>query len=80
MATGAGVGDQCGVASVASVQEIRSFKQPRRTADTERGQRIRHRIELLEKLIDAYQTNRLYERTGDTMPNRGSDTNSRRTS
>jgi fructose-1,6-bisphosphatase-3 len=50
-----------GVDIIPRVQEIRVFDQPRRIGDTERGQRIRYQIELLERLIDAYRTNRLYE-------------------
>lgn len=51
-----------GVDIVPKVQDIRVFESPRCTRDTERGQRIRYRIELLERLIEAYQTNRLHER------------------
>lgn len=51
-----------GVDIVPKVQNIRVFESPRCTRDTERGQRIRYRIELLERLIEAYQTNRLHER------------------
>ncbi|MEZ6042055.1 MAG: fructose-bisphosphatase class III [Planctomycetaceae bacterium] len=51
-----------GIDIVPKVQEIRVFHQPRSTRDTERGQRIRYRIEMLERLIEAYQTNRLHER------------------
>ncbi|MCA8992705.1 MAG: fructose-bisphosphatase class III [Planctomycetaceae bacterium] len=55
-----------GIDIVPKVQDIRVFDQPRTTRDTERGQRIRYRIEKLELLIEAYQTNRLHERTTDT--------------
>ncbi len=51
-----------GVDIVPQVQDIRVFDSPRRTRDTERGQRIGYRIEMLERLIEAYQTNRLHER------------------
>jgi fructose-1,6-bisphosphatase-3 len=51
-----------GVDIVPRVQEIRVFDQPRRTRDTERGQRIGYEIEMLERLIEAYQTNRLHEK------------------
>ncbi len=54
-----------GVDIVPRVQEIRVFEQPRCTRDTERGQRIRYRIEMLERLINAYQTNRLHEHRMD---------------
>jgi len=54
-----------GIDIVPNVQEIRVFDQPRLTRDTERGQRNKYRIEMLERLIEAYQTNRLHEhRTG----------------
>lgn len=63
-----------GIDIVPNVQEIRVFDQPRCTRDTERGQRIRYRIEMLERLIEAYQTNRLHEHatnsSTDTMPHR----------
>ncbi len=51
-----------GIDIVPTVQEIRVFDQPRRTRDTERGQRIGYRIQMLEELIQAYQTNRLHEK------------------
>ncbi len=54
-----------GVDIVPNVQDIRVFDSPRCTRDTERGQRIRYRIEMLERLIEAYQTNRLHERPTD---------------
>lgn len=50
-----------GIDIVPSIQEIRVFEHTRRTHDTERGQRIRYRMEQLERLIEAYQTNRLHE-------------------
>jgi fructose-1,6-bisphosphatase-3 len=50
-----------GVDIIPRVQEIRVFDQPRVTRDTERGQRIRFQIEMLERLIEAYRTNRLPE-------------------
>ncbi|MCA9145006.1 MAG: fructose-bisphosphatase class III [Planctomycetaceae bacterium] len=56
-----------GVDIVPKMQDIRVFDAPRRTADTERGQRIGYRIEMLERLIEAYQTNRLHERPADTL-------------
>ena len=52
-----------GVDIVPSNRDIRVFDNPRRTADTERGQRIRFRIEELERLVKAYATNRLSEST-----------------
>ncbi|MDA8563569.1 fructose-1,6-bisphosphatase [Mariniblastus sp.] len=50
-----------GVDIVPQVQEIRKFDVPLCTRDTERGERIGHQIEMLKRLIDAYQTNRLHE-------------------
>jgi len=52
-----------GIDIVPKVQEIRVFEQLRRTRDTERGQRIQYQIEMLERLIEAYLTNRLHERS-----------------
>lgn len=64
-----------GIDIVPDVQEIRVFDQPRRTRDTQRGQRIQYRIEILERLIEAYQTNRLHEQstneTTESFLNRG---------
>lgn len=51
-----------GVDIIPQVQNIRVFDSPRRTRDTERGQRIGFRMEMLERLIEAYQENRLHER------------------
>ena len=51
-----------GVDIVPKVQEIRAFDAPRCTRDTERGQRIGFRMEMLNQLIEAYQNNRLHER------------------
>jgi fructose-1,6-bisphosphatase III len=63
-----------GIDIVPKVQEIRVFDHPRCTRDTERGQGIRYRIEMLERLIDAYQTNRLHEHAArastDVLPHR----------
>ncbi|GAB5443356.1 MAG: fructose-1,6-bisphosphatase [Fuerstiella sp.] len=55
-----------GIDIVPQVQMIRQYAAPRRTRDTERGQRIGYRIERLERLIEAYQTNRLHERSAET--------------
>mgnify|MGYP001039456583 FL=1 len=51
-----------GVDIVPKTQDIRVFDQPRRTKDTERGQRIRYRMNELKRLIEAYKSNRLHER------------------
>jgi fructose-1,6-bisphosphatase III len=58
-----------GVDIIPRVTEIRVFDQPQRTCDTERGQRIRYQIQMLERLIDAYQTNRLLEGTPSSLRN-----------
>lgn len=51
-----------GVDIVPSTQDIRVFDAPRRTKDTERGQRIAYRVKELNRLIKAYRSNRLHER------------------
>ena len=38
---------------------VRRWDPPRRVADTERGQELRGTIALLERLVRAYETNRL---------------------
>jgi fructose-1,6-bisphosphatase-3 len=48
-----------GVDIVPSVSVIRTYDSPRRMADTERGQRWRCEIKLLEQLIEAYRNNDL---------------------
>ena len=48
-----------GVDIIPEVTEVRRWERPRRVADTERGVEIRCRLELLERLIDAYEANRL---------------------
>lgn len=50
-----------GIDIVPNIQEIRVFDKPRCMRDTERGQRIGYRIQMLESLIEAYKTNRLHE-------------------
>jgi fructose-1,6-bisphosphatase-3 len=40
---------------------VREWDRPRRVGDTERGAEIRARIELLERLVQAYRTNELRE-------------------
>lgn len=57
-----------GIDIVPKVQEIRVFDEPRRTSSTERGQRIRYRMEMLERLIEAYNTNRLIENAVSKNP------------
>jgi fructose-1,6-bisphosphatase III len=48
-----------GVDIVPSLAVLRTWDQPRRMADTERGQRWRCDIKLLEQLIEAYRNNEL---------------------
>ncbi len=52
-----------GVDIVPSTQDIRVFENPRRTEDTERGQRIRYRQKELQRLVEAYRGNRLHQRS-----------------
>lgn len=51
-----------GVDIVPKTQDVRVFTQPKRTQDTERGQRINYRMKELKRLIKAYRSNRLHER------------------
>jgi fructose-1,6-bisphosphatase-3 len=48
-----------GVDIIPSVTNVRVWEKPRTTADTERGAELRYRIELLERLIEAYRNNDL---------------------
>ena len=48
-----------GVDIVPSVSVIREWDQPRRMADTERGEQFRCEIEMLERLIELYRNNDL---------------------
>ncbi|CAA6689802.1 MULTISPECIES: fructose-bisphosphatase class III [unclassified Lentimonas] len=50
-----------GVDIVPKTQDIRVFDDPQRTQDTERGQRINYRMKELNRLIEAYRSNRLHE-------------------
>lgn len=50
-----------GVDIVPKTQDIRVFDEPHRTQDTERGQRINYRMKELNRLIEAYRSNRLHE-------------------
>ena len=54
-----------GVDIVPRVQTIRTFDTPKSTRDTERGERISYRIEMLERLVDAYHSNRLLEQAAN---------------
>jgi len=47
---------------IPSIQEIRHFSAPHRTADTEKGEEMRAQIQVLEKLIQAYRDNLVRER------------------
>ncbi len=60
---------QNGVDIIPSVTNVRVWEKPRRTADTERGTELRCRIELLERLIEAYRSNGLRQSAARTeMP------------
>lgn len=48
-----------GVDIIPTVQTIRTWDPPRRVADTERGDELAAQVALIERLIDAYKTNRL---------------------
>ncbi|MDX1982764.1 MAG: fructose-bisphosphatase class III [Bryobacteraceae bacterium] len=48
-----------GVDIVPSVTVVREWGQPRRMADTERGEQIRAEIRTLERLVEAYRRNEL---------------------
>ena len=48
-----------GVDIVPSVTVVKTWDTPRRMADTERGTELRCQIDMLERLIEAYQTNAL---------------------
>ncbi len=54
-----------GVDIIPSVTDVRVWEKPRRTADTERGAELRGRIELLERLIEAYRNNDLRQSAPD---------------
>jgi fructose-1,6-bisphosphatase-3 len=56
-----------GVDIIPHVTLIREFSPPRRVADTERGQELRARIDLLEKLVSAYRQN-LLPQHASTIP------------
>jgi fructose-1,6-bisphosphatase-3 len=48
-----------GMDIIPSVTDVRTWDRPRRMADTERGDQIRGDIQLLERLVDAYERNDL---------------------
>ncbi len=48
-----------GVDIIPMVKTIRDWKPPRRVADTERGEEVRGRVALLERLVRAYRSNAL---------------------
>lgn len=50
---------RCGVDIIPGVEVIRECEQPRRMADTERGEQFRCEIEMLERLIELYRNNDL---------------------
>jgi fructose-1,6-bisphosphatase-3 len=51
-----------GIDIIPTVTLIRESPGPRKVADTERGQELRARVALLERLIDAYRRNLLHQR------------------
>ncbi|MFO0965325.1 MAG: fructose-bisphosphatase class III [Gemmataceae bacterium] len=51
-----------GVDITPEIMEVRRWDRPRTLGDTERGDLIRARIELLQKLVEAYRANRLRQR------------------
>ncbi|HSI33772.1 MAG: fructose-bisphosphatase class III [Phycisphaerae bacterium] len=51
-----------GVDIVPQTEVIRSWGAPRRMADTERGQQFKAEIEMLERLVRAYRTNRIRQK------------------
>ena len=50
-----------GVDIIPTIAVVKEWDRPRRVSDTERGAGIRARIELLERLVQAYRTNELRE-------------------
>ena len=50
---------------IPTIQDVCVFDPPRRVADTNEGESLRHEIVALELLIRAYEENILTERTGD---------------
>jgi fructose-1,6-bisphosphatase-3 len=54
-----------GVDIIPRVTDVRAWDKPRRTSDTERGIELRTRIQLLERLIEAYQKNELRQSKPD---------------
>lgn len=48
-----------GVDIIPKTESIRVFEKPQCTGDTERGQRIKHKMKDLQRLIAAYRSNRL---------------------
>ena len=46
---------------IPKIQELRRYDQPRRVADTERGDLMRGEIALLTRLVEAYEANVLHE-------------------
>jgi fructose-1,6-bisphosphatase III len=52
-----------GVDIVPSVDVVRTWENTRRMADTERGQELRCHMDMLERLIEAYQNNDIRQHT-----------------
>jgi fructose-1,6-bisphosphatase-3 len=59
-----------GVDIIPEVSVIRTWDSPRRIGDTERGTELRCQIDMLQRLIDAYRSNRLRE--AEVHPGRAS--------
>lgn len=53
---------------IPSITVVREWAEPKRVADSKRGRELRHAIQVLEKLIDAYHNNELPQRYSDTPP------------
>ncbi|HEV3235451.1 MAG TPA: fructose-bisphosphatase class III, partial [Gemmataceae bacterium] len=48
-----------GVDIIPAILQVRHFDPPRRVANTEHGTRVKSEIELLQRLLMAYRTNKL---------------------
>jgi fructose-1,6-bisphosphatase-3 len=57
-----------GIDIIPTVTVIRTWDRPRKIADTERGRELKCQISMLEKLVQAYQKNKLRQTRGTTTP------------
>jgi fructose-1,6-bisphosphatase-3 len=57
-----------GIDIIPTVTVIRTWDRPRKISDTERGRELKCQISMLEKLVQAYQKNRLRQTRGTTTP------------